>query len=62
MNTILAGIVILALVAAFAIAIPFVQSVQAKGPPTKAQAILAAEPKQRGSVASGGQGGGCGCG
>jgi hypothetical protein len=42
------------------IAIPVIeQSVLAKGPPEKAQAILAAEPKQRGSVASGGQGGGC---
>jgi hypothetical protein len=40
------------------IAIPVLeQSVQAKGPPEKAQAILAAEPRDRGSVASGGQGG-----
>ena len=45
------------------IAIPVIeQSVQAKGPPAKAQIILSTEPKQRGSVASGGQGGGCsGC-
>jgi hypothetical protein len=45
------------------IAIPVLeQSVLAKGPPSKAQAILAAEPKERGSVASGGQGGGGTCG
>ncbi len=37
-----------------------VQQVQAQGPPAKAQAILAAEPSQRGDVASGGQGGGGG--
>ena len=45
------------------IAIPVLeQSVLAKGPPEKAQAILAAEPKQRGAVASGGQGGCTSCG
>ena len=31
-----------------------------KGPPEKAQSIQAALPKERGAVASGGQGGGCG--
>ncbi len=46
------------------IAIPIMeQEAQARGPPAKAQAILAAEPSERGAVASGGQGGdGCpGC-
>ncbi|MDQ3902290.1 MAG: hypothetical protein M3247_01360 [Thermoproteota archaeon] len=39
-----------------------ITEVQAQtGPPAKAQAILAAEPSDRGAVASGGQGGG-GCG
>jgi hypothetical protein len=37
------------------------QEAAAQGPPAKAQAILAAEPHDRGQVASGGQGGG-GCG
>jgi hypothetical protein len=45
------------------IAIPVVeQAVQAQGPPEKAQIILRTEPKQRGAVASGGQGGCNGCG
>jgi hypothetical protein len=47
------------LVAAALIAIPALQEVEARGPPPKAQAILAAEPRERGSVASGGNGGGC---
>ena len=34
-----------------------VREVQAQGPPAKAQAILAAEPSERGTVASGGTGG-----
>ncbi len=38
-----------------------VQEVHAQAVPAKAQAILAAEPSERGAVASGGQGGG-GCG
>jgi hypothetical protein len=65
MNTIIAItalVVALALVATFTIAIPALQAVLAKGPPEKAQAILAAEPKDRGAVASGGQGGGGTCG
>jgi hypothetical protein len=40
------------------VVIPAIQEAQAKGPPAKAQAILAAEPSERGAVASGGQGGG----
>jgi hypothetical protein len=43
------------------IAIPVLeQSVLAKGPPEKAQAILSADPKDRGSVASGRCGHACG--
>jgi hypothetical protein len=41
------------------VVVPTIEEVQAKGPPAKAQAILAAEPRERGTVASGGQGGGC---
>ncbi len=48
------------LVAGLLIAVPAIQEVQAQGPPAKAQAILAAEPRERGTVASGGQGGGHG--
>ncbi|MDQ3902291.1 MAG: hypothetical protein M3247_01365 [Thermoproteota archaeon] len=47
------------MVLTFFVTIP-VQEVHAQGPPAKAQAILAAEPSQRGDVASGGQGGGGG--
>jgi TRAP-type C4-dicarboxylate transport system permease small subunit len=36
-----------------------VQEVQAQGPPAKAQAILAAEPSERGTVASGDHGRPC---
>jgi hypothetical protein len=40
------------------IAIPTIQqSVQAQGPPEKAQTILNTPAKERGAVASGGQGG-----
>ncbi len=39
-----------------------VQEVHAQAVPAKARAILAAEPSERGAVASGGQGGGRGCG
>ncbi len=48
------------LVAGLLIAVPAIQEVQAQGPPAKAQAILAAEPRERGTVASGGQAGGGG--
>ncbi len=50
--------VTLVIAAAMVFAFPTtVQEVHAQGPPAKAQAILAAEPGDRGAVASGGQGG-----
>ena len=58
MNTILTLIILLAFVAALSVAIPAPQAVLAKGPPAKAQAILSADSKDRGAVASEGQGGG----
>ena len=43
------------------VAIPIIeQEAQARGPPAKAQAILSADPHERGTIASGGCGHGCG--
>jgi formate/nitrite transporter FocA (FNT family) len=63
-NTKKGAVIAMALVAGATMALAFfaaitstVQEVQAQGPPAKAQAILAAEPSQRGEVASVGAGG-----
>ncbi len=62
-KTIASVIVAVALVIAAAMVLAFsstVQEVDAQGPPPKAQLILSTPPSERGAVASGGQGGGCG--